>query len=58
MSEDLWEVADLKYKDCRVRISIKKDSKYRNTYCCNCRTAHMWERVDPTEFNKRGIQDD
>ena len=50
MSEDSeWEVADLKYKKCRLTISIKKDSKYRNTFCIKCGTAHMWERANPTK---------
>jgi hypothetical protein len=51
--EDTWEIAELKYNDCNLKSSIKKDSKYRNTYCTKCKTAHMWERIDETKYLER-----
>ena len=51
--EDEWEIADLKSGRCRMTLSIRKDSRYRNTYCTSCRTAHLWKRIDQKEFHKR-----
>ena len=51
--DEEWEVCKLKWNKCRTTLSIKKDSKVRNTYCCNCRTAHHWVRVDDTEYKAR-----
>lgn len=50
---DLWEVCALKWNKCRITLSIRKDSKVRNTYCCNCGVAHHWVRVDDTEYKAR-----
>ena len=53
MKDDEWEIADLKHGKCRLRISIHKESRHRNTYCVACGHAHMWKRVDQKEYNKR-----
>ena len=48
-----YEVVDLKHGECRTKLAIHKNSKYRNTYCSKCDTARPWERVDSTVFDKR-----
>lgn len=51
--EDEWEVCELYWKNCRTTLSIHKLCQYRNTYCLNCETAHMWQRVDPSVYMER-----
>jgi hypothetical protein len=51
--KDQWEVCDLKFNKCRTKLSIRKDSKYRNTYCIQCGVAHLWVRVDDSEYKRR-----
>lgn len=54
MSKDEeWEVCELKFNKCRITLSIRKDSRVRNTYCPSCRTTHKWVRVDAAEYKER-----
>lgn len=51
VEDDGWEICDI-WHDVKngigkhkIRLSIHKDSKYRNTFCISCNEPVLFERV-------------